>query len=101
MNLDDQRPIVGKVDYLSEFLFLKIGSALSFAWVDYDLDGDVLVVGIISILLCFAERDGWGESSFVFTGCNSAILLTRFLLFPEDVLPLLFGCLVLGIVTLL
>jgi hypothetical protein len=30
-----------------------------------------------------------------------AILLTRFSLFPEDALPLLFGCLVLGIVTLL
>ena len=65
-NFGDQHSTVSEVGYLEEFRVLKVDSAISLAWVDFDL-----VVGIFSILFCFAERDGWGESSFVFTGCDS------------------------------
>ena len=53
-NFGDQHSTVSEVGYLEEFRVLKVDSAISLVWVDFDLDGDVLVVGIINILDCFA-----------------------------------------------
>ena len=60
--------IIREVGYLEEFLVLEVDSAISLVLVNLDLDRDVLVVGIINILDCIAERDGWGEASFILTG---------------------------------
>ena len=55
-------------------------SAISLVLVNLDLDRDVLDVSIIYILDCIAERDGWGEASFILTG--------RYFIDPFDSLAL-------------
>ena len=79
-NLGDQCSIICEVGYHEEFLILEVDLAISLALVDLDLDGDVLVIGIINILDCIAERDGWGEASFILTG--------RYFIDPFDSLAL-------------
>ena len=75
--------IIREVGYLEEFLVLEVDLAISLVLVNLDLDRDVLDISIIYILDCIAERDGWGEASFILTGryfidpFNSLFTLSR------------------------